>query len=58
MLKMMKKLWKNEKGLETVEYAIMAGLIVIAAIVAITAVGGQVAVKFNSLLTALGGGGA
>ena len=49
MLKMMKKLWKNEKGLETVEYAIMAGLVVVGTIVAITLVGTKLTAMFNWL---------
>jgi Flp pilus assembly pilin Flp len=43
----------EEAGLETVEYAVIAALITGAAIVAITAVGGKVAAKFNTLVTQL-----
>jgi Flp pilus assembly pilin Flp len=43
----------DEKGLETVEYAVIAALITGAAIVAITALGTQVAAKFNQLVTSL-----
>ena len=52
----MKKFWefiKDEDGLETVEYAIVGGLITIAAIVTIGLVGGQVNVRFGQLLSAL-----
>ena len=54
----MERFWKfikDEEGLETVEYAIIGALITLAAIVTITAVGGQVNTKFGELLTALGG---
>ena len=56
MKSLMKRFFKDERGLETVEYAIIAGLICIAAIATITLVGAQVNTKFNELLTALGGG--
>ena len=47
-----KKFIKDENGLETVEYAIIAGLIVVGTIVTITAIGGKVATVFTSLNTA------
>ena len=56
MKSLMKRFFKDEKGLETVEYAIIAGLITVAAIATITLVGAQVNTKFNDLLIALGGG--
>ena len=56
MKDLMKRFFKDERGLETVEYAIIAGLITVAAIATITLVGTQVNSKFNELLTALGGG--
>ena len=43
----------EEQGLETVEYAVIAAMITGAAIVAITALGTQVAAKFNQLVTAI-----
>ncbi len=52
----MKRFSKDERGLETVEYAIIAGLITVAAIATITLVGAQVNAKFLELLGALGGG--
>ncbi|HDZ20474.1 MAG TPA: Flp family type IVb pilin [Phycisphaerae bacterium] len=54
--KFIKKLVADERGLETVEYAIIAGLITVAAIATITAVGVLVHQKFQSLETAMGGG--
>ncbi len=50
---LVKRFLSEEKGLETVEYAIIAALITIAAILAITAVGTSVAAKFNLLNTKL-----
>ena len=44
---------REDQGLETVEYAVIAALITGAAIVAITALGTQVAAKFNTLVTEL-----
>ena len=54
-LEIAKRFFKDEKGLETVEYAIIAALITVAAIITIGLVGVQVNIKFNELLTALGG---
>lgn len=48
-MEQLKKFWSDEQGLETVEYAIMAGLIVIGAIIAITTVGTNVAARFGDL---------
>ena len=56
MKDLMKRFIKDEQGLETVEYAIIAGLITLAAIATITLVGASVNTKFNDLLTAMGGG--
>ena len=56
MRNLAKRFFRDERGLETVEYAIIAGLITVAAIATITLVGAQVNIKFNELLTALGGG--
>ena len=51
--KLISRFLNEEHGLETVEYAVIAALITGAAIVAITALGTQVAAKFNSLVTLL-----
>ncbi len=45
----LKNLAKDEKGLETVEYAIIAGLIVVATITTITSIGTKVASVFTKL---------
>ena len=52
LLENVKKFVKDERGLETVEYAIIAGLITVAAIVLISQVGGRVAAAFQNLLNA------
>lgn len=46
---MLKRFVKDDKGLETVEYAIIAGLIVIGSIALIASIGGWVNVKFGQL---------
>jgi len=53
MREVMKRLITDEKGLETVEYAIIAGLIVVGVIVTITSIGTYVAQKFEALESAL-----
>jgi Flp pilus assembly pilin Flp len=49
----MKKFFSDEQGLESVEYAIIAGLIVVGLIVVITSIGGKVLAKFTALDAAL-----
>ena len=44
----------HERGLETVEYAIIAGLIVTGTVATIIAIGVWVSAKFEALETALG----
>ena len=56
MKALVKKFVKDEKGLETVEYAIIAGLIVVGTIATIVSIGGWVNAKFNALNTGLAGG--
>ena len=53
MKKLMKRFLKDEQGLETVEYAIIAALITLAAIVTITSVGAAVNQNFADLLSKL-----
>jgi Flp pilus assembly pilin Flp len=43
------KLVKDEQGGEVLEYALIAGLIVVAAIAVITSVGGKVLARWQSL---------
>lgn len=49
-----KRFVKDERGLETVEYAIIAGLIVVGTIVTIASIGTWVSAKFSQLLAVLG----
>lgn len=50
---MIKSFLSDEKGLETIEYAIIAGLIVIALIALMTAIGTRIKDKFQALHDAL-----
>jgi Flp pilus assembly pilin Flp len=43
------KLVKDEQGGEVLEYALIAGLIIVAAIAVITSVGGKVLARWQSL---------
>jgi Flp pilus assembly pilin Flp len=49
-MEMLKRFIRDEQGLETVEYAVILGLIVVAAIVVIGTVGNRVANAFTQLL--------
>ena len=52
----MEKFWKfikDEDGLETVEYAVMGGLIIVALITAITLLSGNITAGFNRLATTI-----
>ncbi|MHC4562599.1 MAG: Flp family type IVb pilin [Planctomycetota bacterium] len=51
------RLWKDETGLETVEYAIITGLIVAATITAIGILGAWVSDQFERVNTEVGAGG-
>jgi len=46
---------KDEDGLELSEYAVMAALIIIGIVTIIGALGDQIGVVFNDLITELGG---
>jgi pilus assembly protein Flp/PilA len=48
-LRLMAKLARDEQGGEVLEYALIAGLIVVAAIAAITTVGSKVLARWTSL---------
>ncbi len=50
----LKNFVKNEQGLETVEYAIITGLIVAGVIATIAAIGVWVSTQFSNLKTAVG----
>ena len=47
--KIVKNLLTDERGGEVLEYALIAGLIVVAAIAVITSVGGKVLARWQSL---------
>jgi pilus assembly protein Flp/PilA len=51
----LKRFIKDEKGLETVEYAIIAGLIVVGTIATVVSIGAWVNTKFTALDTGLAG---
>ena len=53
MKKLLVKLVKDEQGGEVLEYALIAGLIVVAAIAAITSVGSKVLARWTSLNSSL-----
>jgi len=44
-----KRFWNDERGLETVEYAIIAGLIVIGTVALIASIGDWVLARFTKL---------
>lgn len=49
MMKLLKKLRRNEKGATAIEYGLIAALVSVAAIGAMTAVGGSVTGVFNTV---------
>jgi Flp pilus assembly pilin Flp len=53
MRETIKALIKNESGGEVLEYALIAGLIVVAAIATITSVGGKVLARWTSMDSSL-----
>ena len=53
MRTVLKRFFDDEKGLETVEYAIIAGLIVVGVIATVASIGVWVNTKFSALLAAL-----
>jgi len=52
-MSILKRFLSDERGLETVEYAIIAGLIVVALIALMSAIGTKVKDKFQALHDAL-----
>lgn len=45
----------GDRGASAIEYALLVGLVSVAIIVAVTALGGQLGTIFQSVVTALGG---
>ncbi|KKW68989.1 hypothetical protein AAV94_02200 [Lampropedia cohaerens] len=55
MTDIIKNFWKDEEGATAIEYGLIAGLIAVVIIGAVTGLGTQIKEKFNEILTALGG---
>jgi Flp pilus assembly pilin Flp len=55
MWALIKKFVKEEEGMETVEYAVVAGLVIVVGIAVWTALGNRISVVMRSLVTAIGG---
>lgn len=55
MLKLVKRFLADERGLETVEYAVMTALIVAAMVLAIGALSGAVTTRFGATQTVIAG---
>ena len=53
MLAMLKRFVTDEEGLETVEYALISGLIVVGTILILSSIGTKVLAKFTALDTGL-----
>jgi Flp pilus assembly pilin Flp len=53
MLKLAKKFWNDEQGLELSEYAVMVAIIIVVTIATIAAVGTAIKLRFEDLHTAL-----
>jgi Flp pilus assembly pilin Flp len=53
MKTLLNRLIKDDRGGEVLEYALIAGLIVVAAIAVITSVGGKVLARWTSLNSSL-----
>ncbi len=51
MLKLIRKFKANESGVTAIEYGLIAALIAIVIIVAVTAIGTSLSTKFNSIAT-------
>lgn len=56
MRSVVKKFLKDERGLETIEYAIIAGLIVVGSVATIVSIGNWVQNKFVALEEGLAAG--
>jgi pilus assembly protein Flp/PilA len=54
MLDQTKKFLKDEEGAAAIEYALLVGLIAVAIVAAVTALGTKVASTFSSITTSLG----
>ena len=52
--KIARRLWRNDQGVESVEYAILIGLVVAGALAAMAAIGAWVLAVFQDAQAALG----
>ena len=52
--KIARRLWRDDRGLESVEYAILIGLVVVGALAAMAAIGAWVLSVFQDAQAALG----
>ena len=52
----LRKFWRDERGTETVEWAVIIGLIAVGAIVTAAIIGGKVTNAFNGLNESMTGG--
>jgi pilus assembly protein Flp/PilA len=52
-MNLLKRFWHEEEGLETVEYAIILGLIVVGVILTVGSIGLWVSGRFDALLAGL-----
>lgn len=55
MMRFVKRLWSDEKGEDVAEYALVLGLVAIAAILGITLVGNSLQAWWNGLGVYIGG---
>jgi Flp pilus assembly pilin Flp len=55
MLKLAKKFWNDERGLETAEYAVMTALIVALLVAAVTALSSAIQGRLNETATVITG---
>lgn len=57
MKKLAKRLWSEEDGATIIEYVLLAALIAVVAIAAITTLGQNVSTKYNTVAGKVGGAG-
>ena len=56
MKKLVEKFLRDEQGLELSEYAVMSALIILAVVLAVTALGGAISDAFTTLKNTIAGG--
>ena len=56
-MKTIRKIFTNKKGATAIEYGLIAALIAVAAITAMTSLGGQLSTTFNKVATSMGADG-